>query len=743
VSPRAARVVSRSILGLSIALMTLTIPLSLAASNRAEPGRIVVVGDPTARRMAEVRADLEARVAAGDDLMPSFNRAALVLALIVLLWLATGAVIVSRQPSNWAGWIFITIGLAFPLTAFCEAVIAFGVRSTEEPVPGATVAAVVGEFALYPVALLPLLFLWFPDGRPPSPRWRWASRALMGGVGLALVGFVVRPGPLNNWVDMGTLYENPLGVDGLGEMAGVLIGVGTITALLAAFSTVLAVRQRFKRSTGEERQRMRWLVFVATAAGVLLALQFLLLPATLLLGVWKEAGPDPLIFDIGFGLVAFIIALGVPGAYLVAILRYRLWDLDLAIRKAVVFAVLAGFITVLYALVAVGVPTLVVGVDGGSGPYTLVATVLLMLLFQPVRERARRVADRLVYGKRATPYEVLTDFSERVAGTYSTEDILPRMATILAEGVGAESSSVWLRVGNELRPEATWPAHSGSTGRTDALRLSGDEVPPFPEREHAVEVRHQGELLGALSVRMPASDPMNPAKATLVRDLAAQAGLVLRNARLIEELRASRRRLVAAQDEERRRIERNIHDGAQQQLVALSVKLGLMRNLLDRDTDQARRLVDEVQHEAIEVLDDLRDLARGVYPPLLADQGLAAALEAQARKAPVRVTVEVDALGRYSQEVEAAVYFCALEALQNVAKYAGASLVRVRLAQSDGQLTFEVEDDGGGFDPDTTKSGSGLTNMADRLEALGGALRITSSPGQGTSVTGRIPVETR
>ena len=215
-----------------------------------------------------------------------------------------------------------------------------------------------------------------------------------------------------------------------------------------------------------------------------------------------------------------------------------------------------------------------------------------------------------------------------------------------------------------------------------------------------MEVRHLGELLGALSVTMPASDPMNPSKERLVRDLAAQAGLVLRNVRLIEELRASRRRIVTAQDERAKKLERNLHDGAQQQLVALGVQLALARRLAERDAPEMAATFDSLQTAATDALENLRDLARGIYPPLLADQGLLVALEAQARKAALPVEVEGEGIGRYPQEVEAAVYFCCLEALQNVAKYANASSAHVRLADQDGSITFEVTDDGTGFDPE-------------------------------------------
>jgi signal transduction histidine kinase len=383
--------------------------------------------------------------------------------------------------------------------------------------------------------------------------------------------------------------------------------------------------------------------------------------------------------------------------------------------------VLAAFVTLVYAGLVVGVGA-AIG-RGGNAVLSAVAAAVVALAFQPVRRRAQRIANRLVYGERATPYEVLSDFSDRMGGAFPIDDLMPRMAQVLARGTGASSARVMLRVGAELRELASWPPGAGAA-----------------DGEHVTPVSHQGEDLGALAVAMPASDPMDPVKGKLVRDLASQAGLVLRNARLIEELRASRQRIVAVQDEERRRLERDLHDGAQQQLVALTVKARLARSMAERDAAKATDLLEQIEAETQAALEQLRELARGIYPPVLADHGLAAALKAQAARAAVATSVDADGVGRYPREVESAVYFSVLEALNNVAKYAGASRASIRLRATDAELRFEVADDGVGFDPGSTARGTGLQGMADRLDAIGGRLAVRSSPGRGTMVVGRVSV---
>jgi signal transduction histidine kinase len=503
--------------------------------------------------------------------------------------------------------------------------------------------------------------------------------------------------------------------------------------MLSLGAAIGAVVVRYRRAVGEERQQIRWLAYVVVT-GVAVALVSLILSILVGDAFGSTAWGQALAFA-GFALVG----IGVPAAMGVAILRYRLYDLDLVIKKTVVFAILAAMITVVLLGTILFVTTFATFAAPEEAETGVVAATVFVVgvLVWPLWRVSKRIADRLVFGGRSSPYEVLTQFSRRVGDTYSDEDVLPRMAQVLRQATRARIARVWLAAGDELRLEASAPSDA-PTAMTKAPARSG-ALPDLGD-EHVTEVQHHGELVGALAVSMSPTDPMNPSKEKLVRDLAAQAGPVLRNVRLVADLRESRRRIVSAQDERARRLERDIHDGAQQQLVALGVKIRLLEMLVERDPDRARELVEQLQSDATGALENLRDLARGIYPPLLADKGLAAALEAQSRKVTFPVLIEPDGVGRYPQEVESTVYFCVLEALQNVGKYANANAVTVRLREVDGQLAFEITDDGVGFDPASVGRGTGLGGMADRVEAVGGSFELRSAPGEGTTIRGRVPV---
>jgi signal transduction histidine kinase len=631
-----------------------------------------------------------------------------------------GALLLSRAPGNRIGALLLYGAGATALAFACGEVATYLFRhGTTEGfvVQGPVLLSNFGwMFGIIPVLLL--LPLLFPDGRLPSRRWLpliWFDVVvmvfLMGG---GLLGTATITGSSEN-----VEVANPLFVRALADIQ-IPDAFFEILLLGLLVGSVVSLIVRFRRSTGVERQQIKWV----TLAVVLLVASFIATSVLLAFGV------SAFIADSIIGGLSFM---AIPLSIGIAVLQFHLYDLDVVVKKTLVAGAFALLVIAVYGTV-VGLYGVFASGRESAGSLFVIA-LFLGLAFRPVARFARRIADRIVYGKRATPYEVLTEFSERVGESYATEDVLKRMAEILGQAVGAAGARVWLRIGGELRPAASWPSDARAVG---SVAVRGDRLPELGET--AFEVRDRGELLGALSVTMPANDPLNPARERLVRDLASQAGLVLRNVGLVEELRASQRRLVSAQDEERRRLERNIHDGAQQQLVALSVKTRLARATAASDAGKSDELLAQIDTELQTALEDLRDLARGIYPPLLADKGLGAALEAQARRSPVPVRVQAPGIGRYPQNVEAAVYFSCLEALQNVTKYADANAVTVTIAQSNGHLTFEVVDDGRGFDPEAASYGTGLQGIADRLAALDGELAVSSRPGEGTAVVGSLAI---
>jgi signal transduction histidine kinase len=366
----------------------------------------------------------------------------------------------------------------------------------------------------------------------------------------------------------------------------------------------------------------------------------------------------------------------------------------------------------------------------------LIATAIVAALFQPLRRRVVHLADRLVFGRRAEPYEVLSRFSDRVGASYAVDDVIPRTARVIAEGVGATHVEIWLHVGGEAHLAAAWPS---------------DEPPGERDPEiHPIE--HQERTFGEIRVWTAPGQPLRPAEEKLLADLASRTGLVVQNLALTSELRArvdelseradelreSRMRIVQAHDAERRRLERNIHDGAQQHLVALAVKLRLAGNAAGKDPAQAADQLRALGDETDQALTTLLDLASGIYPAELEEEGIGPALARHGGTTGVPVEIDVDGVGRLPIEIEAAIYFVCLEAMQNATKYARATRVRVSLARSDDGIAFSVRDDGVGFDAASTAEGSGLQNMRDRLAAFGGDVAISSAPGEGTTVSGRL-----
>ncbi len=655
--------------------------------------------------------------------------------MAVMIVTPLAVLIAARRPRNAVGWVMlatVATGAVGVLTVF---VAMYGQLMGAGPTGWVEwLVWVNNETGQLDNYLILIAILLFPNGHLPGKRWRWVLWPFVAFATLGVASPALQPGS-NQLSPRLPSIPYPLGIQALnpvsdGRLAPAVVAV-VIVFVVFLVLIASAVVVRLRRAQGIERRQLRWFTYVVLGTVAVSVIGAVIATQNVPLG--NSIGN---LQGYGFGIV-------LPATIGIAIIKDGLYDLDVFISRTIVYGSLGVFITAVYVGMAVGIGTLVGSGGRPNLALSILATAIVAIGFQPVRERVQKVANRLVYGQRASPYEVLSEFSGRVAETYAADEVLPRMARVLQEGTGAESATVWLRGTAELRPAATFPE---AVGTPAALAMSNGTLPTLPGATRAVEVRHQGELLGALSVNKRRGEGLTPIEEKLVDDLAHQAGLVLKNVGLsadlqarLEELRASRQRLVSAQDMERRRLERNLHDGAQQHLVALKVKLGLAEMLLGRDPAKAAATLEQLKGDADEALETLRDLARGIYPPLLADKGLVVALESQARKATVTVRVEAEGVERYPQDVEATVYFCVLEALQNVQKYAAASRMTVRLHQDARALRFEVEDDGKGFDAATVRTGAGLANMRDRVDALGGSLEVMSQLGVGTCVRGALP----
>ncbi len=574
----------------------------------------------------------------------------------------------------------------------------------------ALVVSLAAWMWLWLPALLVHLIVLFPAGRATSAIARWLMWVSTAVVAFSSMASAIMLAP---WVD--STYGEMIPGDGFPPP--VTFAFFAVLALISIALVDLIIR--FRRSSGIERLQYKW---VATA------LLLFGLSIVLALPLYAVGIELPEIFST-FALAA------VPASIGIGITKYRLFDIDLVISRTLVFVVLVGFITVVYAAVVVGIGS---AVGGSSVGWSIAATALVAVVFEPVRDRVQRWVNRLVYGRRATPYEVLSDLTGRLAATEREEGLLDRMAQRLAEGTGADRAVVWVGEGDGFHAAACEPAGARPIDVVGAFdRLPGAVVP----------IVHDGVVLGALSVESRRGDALTPTEQRLVEDLAGSAGLLMRRLHLdaaleqkATELEESRRRLVNAQDVERRRLERELNEGAQQQVVALKVQLGLAeQRARGEGSDKVAGLIAQMAAETQDAIDQIRALANGIYPPLLEAEGLAAAVTALAEAAPVEVRVEAEMSHRYPLPIEGAVYFCISEALTNAVKH-GSSPIAIDLSDASGDLVFSVSDAGPGFDPDQVERGSGLNNMADRLDALAGSVTIESTPGNPTIVTGRVPV---
>jgi signal transduction histidine kinase len=440
---------------------------------------------------------------------------------------------------------------------------------------------------------------------------------------------------------------------------------------------------------------------------------------------------------------------------------------------AVAAGALLGVVVVAYALVVLALGHAPSGSERDVLALSIVATVAVALLYPRARERATGAARRLLRAQRPPLDEPLRLFTGRLSRAIPLEELLLQTAETLRRALGLRAAEIWTGAGGELEravsdPERG-PAQLSLAAEQPVVAREGVAgegfariwLAPLLEGRGEALLRmapavRAGELLGLIvAERPPGGEPFTDREDQVLGELARQVALALHNARLdsalqasfealqrqADELRASRARIVASADAERRRIERDLHDGAQQRLVGLMFRVEETRELARADPEGAQAALDELKAELQSALDEIRDLAQGIYPPLLSDGGLGEALPATAARATIGCRVESNGVGRYSPELEAAVYFCCTEALQNASKHAGEDArASISIREDAGRLVFVVEDDGAGFDPEHVGRGVGLTNMRDRLGAIGGQLEVESAPGRGTRILGAVPL---
>lgn len=642
-----------------------------------------------------------------------------------------------RQPRNLVVWLMAgsslsagwgVTGAAIVMALFpggrAEWVSAAGMAllAPSELPPAAAWILFVSEPLVVSAIFVPVTLglLLFPDGRLPSRRWRVVGLLAV----VSTLGSVVAIAW--NWRPWSNVPAGPLAVG----VATVLFSLWLCAAVLSASALVV----RLRRSSGGTRQQIKLIFWGGSIFGLAL------MTGGMVEGSRYGYVLETFAFQMLWtgALVVFLLSYGV------AVAKYRLYDVDVVISRTVVYGTLAVSITVFYVAVVVGVGGLVGRGEAEPNPWLAIgATAVVALAFEPLRVRLNRFANRLVYGRRATPYQVLSEFSNRISAPDGT--LLEQVARSLAEGTTAVRAELWLVDDGALVRSAVSPPDEEEPGPGRAADLN-----QIPAADLAQPVVHDGEVLGAITLSSPEGQTLLPSDERLLSQLASALGLALRNHQLhqdlrrrIEELRRSRQRIVAVQDETRRRLERDLHDGAQQRLVAIRVKLGLA----ERKAEKAgkARLADLLHDAATKTehaIGTLRDFARGVHPPLLEAEGVGAAITSQTHRLPIPVTVHAPGIGRYPPAVEAAVYFCALEALQNVIKHAHATSAYVSLHDTGAGLSFEVSDDGIGFFRGNQQSGSGLANLTDRVDALDGTLDIVAAPGGGTTIRGEIPVST-
>ena len=588
--------------------------------------------------------------------------------------------------------------------------------------------AVGGSAAdLAAIGAVAVLLATFPTGRMALAVERtifWTGVTTVAVAAVALVPARVRAVPAL------TPPWSPLQVPSL-TFLGSRGEVFLVFAALAPVAAVGVLLWRAPAKSDEERMHLRWLALAGVAAAAVVATIHL----ARRLGIVELGGG---FYSLAPRVVGWLL---VASAVAITTLRPGVADAAAAVRRVAVAAALlvtlglAGALAWFAAGASTGTPL--------PGAQALAAGLTVAALFFPARDLFERMADRWLFGDAVGDAELLSEFGHHAERTADVEELAQLVATTAQRGLRV----TWAK--------ATLSGPETETDRSGPVGLAGTPPEP-PEPVASVDLANAGDIVGRLECGPKRRGAFTGHDGQLLAALAREAALSVQNAqqasqlaqRLEEirlqaaELAASRTRIVQAQEAERRRIERNIHDGAQQELAALIAKLRLAQNQLARSPETAARTIEEAQHDVRRALDDLRALARGIHPAVLSDRGLLDAIEAGASRLPLEVVIDADPAlrgERFPDDIEGAAYFVTSEALANVLKYAAATRVSVTIRVANGRLRVRVQDDGIGFDP-RDADGTGLANMVDRADALGGRVRVDSRKGAGTTVTVDLPI---
>jgi signal transduction histidine kinase len=626
-----------------------------------------------------------------------------------------GALVASRRPRNPIGWIFVAVSVLYCLIALAAAVIMVSPPAT----PLYVLAYWLGSWLWIPATLLPATFvsLVFPDGYLPSPRWRFVAWSAALGIVLATLGVMFYPGPL---ASLGLDQANPFGIPGAAPILGPLLTVGNIFLAVGVFGSLAALLVRFRRSAGIEREQIKWLVYALGMYVVISALTSLF--AGLLPG-----------FRWGLELSIVVTNLGILGiavAAMVAILRHRLYDIDLIINRTLVYTALTIGVAALYGLV-VGVLGVLFQTRSSLG-VSLLATGMAAILVQPMRDGLQRLVNRLMYGERDDPYAVLSRLSRQLEGTLTPEATLPTVAETVAQALKLPYVAIALKQEDEFKIAASYGT-------------PGYEWVQLP-------LIYQGETIGQLrlSTRSP-NEPFTPGEQRLLRDIARHIGVATHTflltqdlRKLAEDLQRSREELVKNREEERRRLRRDLHDDIGPQLASLKLNLDVARNLVSRDPRAAEALLLDLRSQSQSAIADIRRLVFDLRPPALDELGLVGAIQEYTRQIAsqdgikIRLESQID-LPPLPAAVEVAAYRITLEALTNFVRHSQGSNCQVTLTQVDNDLEVEICDDGLGL-PKEVQPGVGLNSMRERAAELGGTCVIEALPRGGTRVRARLPL---